>query len=894
MSVFSFLRSAAAALFHRSSLETEMDEELRAHMEDRTNDLERSGVPRAEAERRARLEFGGYQKCKEECREALGAHFVETLLQDIRYGLRVLRKSSGFTAVAVLTLALGIGATTSIFSVVEAVLLRPLPYKDPARIVLFTDPQSSEDGGFLLKDFNRFRAQSKAFDDLAIFYRDSGLSRIVLTRGVEPQQVQGAFVSASFFSLMGVSPILGRVFGAQEENRHEPVVVLSYGFWINQFGGSPDVLGKNLALNGRPFQIIGVMPEEFQLPARDQVLWLPITTNYSWDDPAVNVRADPLHSRFFFERWKVVGRLARDVRLQQAQTETNLIFNRIAQSDPDPFRGQGIELLPLHVELSRNTRLALLVLLGAVCFVLFIACSNVANLTLAKGVGRSQEMAIRTALGARRGRLITQLLVESLLLALAAALVGLGLAEAAIRVFIVLAPPDIPRLEETSLDTWALIFTLGISTLSSILFGLVPALFVSKDAVPNAASWGSRRSAGSPFVRRARGLLTIAELSLAVVLLTGAGLMVRSFTAVESADPGFRPEHVLTLHMSAPQASSSQLASLHASALEHLRALPSVESVGAINDLFEPSSPNILGLRAIEGRAVESRDLWVSLIWKTVSGDYFQAMGSPLLKGRYFTDADGPNSPLVAIIDESMARRYWPNSDPLGGRIKGQDPRGKNDDWVTIIGVVHDMRRSGLEHAPTAHVFEWYRQSGVDKAEDFVLRTTGDDPHGLESAMRSTLRQLDPTAILSSVSTLEGRLSEQLAPRRFQTSLLGCLSLIALALAGIGIFGLIHNSVAQRTHEIGIRMALGAEPGNIMSLILREGLRLTLVGVVTGLAASLALGRVVRSLLYETGPADPATLVFVSLALALVALGACYIPARRAMRVDPMVALRYE
>ncbi len=819
-------------------------------------------------------------------------------LQDLRFALRQLRKSLGFTAVAVLTLALGMGANSAIFSVIEAVILRDLPYHDSARLILLADADDQENGGFLYEDFAPFRAQARSFEDLAIYYRDSGYSRAVLNAEGEPEQMQGAWVSANLIPLMGVPPQLGRTFTAEEQEREERVVVLSHGFWKRRFGSARDVLGESLSINGAEFQIIGVMPERFQFPARDQTFWAPITTNAYWDDPALGRNLDrgsaaANYSRFFFERWQVIGRLRRGVTPAQAQRESETLLQRLAQSEPDKFRMAALHLMPLRVQLSGNIRLALNLLFVAVFCVLLIACTNVANLMLARGAKREREMAIRAALGAHRGRLVRQLLTEGFLLSLIAAALALVLAYGSVHVLVASAPADIPRLEQAGISRPVLAFTFLLSVLTTVLFGVGPAIQFSGGNAPEGLGTNTRGSTASRALRRAHNVLVVTEFAVALVLLTGAGLLLRSFLAVEAVDPGFEPRHVLTLHMTLPEAAPARLMALHQQVLERLRTLPGVEAVGAINDLFELGPPNLLGLRAIEGRQTDSKDQSAPLSWKTVSADYFQAIGSTLLKGRYFADRDTAVSPLVAIIDESMARRYWPNQDPIGAHIKGQDARGQNDEWVTIIGVVGNMHRSGLEYAPTPHVFEWYRQAGANITEDLVVRAAG-DPRALSANLRSAVRAEDSTAVLSRVSTVEDLLSDQLAPRRFQTWLFGLFSALALLLATIGIYGVMHYSVTQRTHEIGVRMALGARPSEILRLVEGEGLRLAVGGVVLGGIGALWLTPLISSLLFAVRPADPLTFLAVVSILVAAALVASYIPARRAAKVDPMAALRHE
>jgi predicted permease len=823
---------------------------------------------------------------------------METVLQDFRCALRSLLKSPAFTTAAVLTLALGIGANSAIFSVIEAVMLRTLPYRDSSRLALVANAENSNNGGFLYKDFDTFKVQSRSFEDLAIYFRDSGYSRAKLKVGNEPQQLQGAWVTANLFPMMGIGPEIGRAFTHEEEAGQERVVVLSHRLWRQRFAGARDVLGKTIVIDGLPFLVIGVMPQVFQFPASDQMFWAPMTTNPYWGDPGLTTNIDTRHSSGFYQRWQVIGRLRNGTTLRAAQFDTDIVLKHLAQSDPDAFRVRALRLVPLQVNVSGNTRLMLTLLFTAVGFVLLIACTNVANLFLARGAGRIREMAIRAVLGASRSRLIRQLLSEALVLATTAAALGTLLAFVGVRLLLAFAPANVPRLEQSRIDLPVLLFTFTLSLVATVAFGLGPALLTSRRDPREALGSVTRSATASGALRRARNLLVVAEFAIALVLLSGAGLLLRSLIAVESVDPGFEPHHVLTLSMTVSGGSPAAIEGRHEQALERLRSLPTAEYVGAVNELLEPGQPNLLGLRAIEGRSADPKEQWTALTWATVSGDYFQAIGTALLKGRYFSDQDTAGSPLVVIIDESMARRYWPNQDPVGVHIKGQDPRGNdprghNDEWLTIIGVVRDMHRGGMENASTPHVYEWYRQAGVAGTENLVVRAAG-DPHTLAASLRASVRTEDPSAILSAVNTVEHLLSEQLAPRRFQTWLLGLFSFFALLLASLGIYGVMQYTVAQRTHEIGVRIALGARPGQVVRLVETEGLRLAIAGVSLGVIGALALSPLMSSLLFNVHATDPLTFASVVIALIVIALFACYIPARRAARVDPIVALRCE
>jgi predicted permease len=871
--------------------EQQLKDELQTHLQMAASDHVDHGESPEAAAQAARREFGNVSLVLEVTRDQWRRRWLDELVQDLRYAARMLRKNPGFTLVAVLTLALGIGANTAMFSVIEAVLLRPLPYKDPAKLVVLADAKDPDDGGFLYKDFERCRSEARSFESMAAYYRNSGISRVTLTASNEPEQVKGAFVSHEFFRTMGIAPQLGRAFSVDEEVARAHVLVLSHGLWLRRFGASPDVIGQKLQIDGAEWNVIGVMPSTFAFPNRDQQFWAPITTNRSWQEPALTTNIDPSNTRMFFARWTVVGRLKPGITLVQSQAEINSLFAQLAQSDPDRNRAP-VRVSPLGIKLSTNTRLALFILFGAVFCVLLIACSNVANLVLARGAGRDREMALRTALGAGRARLTRQLFTESALLALLSGGFGVSIASVALRALIAFAPGDIPRLEQAGLDGRVLAFTLAVSFLAAVLFGLIPAWKISHSDPNESLKQGGHGALGSVLLRRMRDLLVVGEFALAIVLLAGAGLLVRSFLAVESVDLGFRPERVLTLRVTMPAGTApSRTVAFHKQVLERVAALPGVEAVGAISDQFELSTLRKLGLRAIDGHAPELPENWTPLIWQTISGDYLQAMEAPLLRGRYPSEQDGLDSPLVALIDENTARRYLGNEDPIGKRFKGQDARGKHDDWLTVIGVFGNMRRNGLEREPVPHVFVWYTQEG-GAPQDLVVRTTG-DPR-MAATVRGVIRGLDPVAILSPVKTINEELSEQLSPRRFQTSLLTLFSLLALLLAGVGVFAVLHYSVAQRAHEMGVRIALGAQSVHVLSLVLRSGVRLALIGVVFGMVAASALTRLMSSLLYGVSPTDPATYTSVSLLLMSIAMLASYLPARRAMRVDPIVALRHE
>ena len=808
------------------------------------------------------------------------------LWQDLRFAVRLAQKHPGFWAITTLTLSLGIGATTAIFSVVYAVLLRPLSYRDPSRLVQVWntgggDPRQP----VMLSDFQTWKSQTNGFEDLAVCYKNTGVSRATLTGSAEPDSVQGGFVSANLFPLLGVTPAIGRAFTSAEEARREAVVVLGHGVWTRRYASSPNAVGKTLDIDGAPYRVIGVMPQTFQFPARDTQFWAPISTNRSWLD---RPERDGTHIRNFYARWNVVGRLKRGVSVKQAQAEMALFVPRLEDTDPVLNNGIGIDVTPLQVEVWGRTRVGLFLLLGAVVAILLIACANVAGLFLARGILREREMAIRTALGACRPRLVRQLLTESAALSAVSACGGLSLAAATLRWLIAFGPRDLPRLDEARLDPVVLGFTLAISLIAAVVFGIVPAWKCSRSDPNDSLKSAIGGSSQSRTMRWAQDALVIVEFALTIVLLVGSGLLIRSFLAVISVDPGFEPQHVLTMQIALPDA--ARRAAFYAAALDRVRAVPGVQAAGAVDRVFELGST---GPAAAAGPPKPvGGDLRVHAIWKSISGDYAQAMGLRLLRGRYFSSGDGPESPLVAIIDEGMARRYWPGDDPIGKRFKGRDPRGKDDDWLTVVGVVRDLRSHGLEMLPSPHVYQPVAQSDLALSE-LVVRVSG-DPAALAATVRIIVRALDRTAVVSGVTTLEQQFSDQIAPRRFQTSLLTLFSLIALVLGSVGIYGVMQQTVAQRTREIGVRMALGARAADVLGTVLRQGLSLALIGIAIGLGAAYWITRLLESIRFGIAPTDRATYAAAAVTLVIVAAAAIAIPGWRAARIDPLGALRQE
>jgi putative ABC transport system permease protein len=801
-----------------------------------------------------------------------------TFWQDIRYGLRMLRRSPGFTAVAVLTLALGIGANTAIFSVVYAVLLRPLPFPQANRLVFLTEwSQQVPNMSFSVADFNDVGDQNTVFSSVTAFRANS----YILTGSGEPQRLNGRQVTSGFFPTIGVKSIAGRTFNPSEDKTGaERVVLLSEGFWNRQFGRDPAVVGKVLTLNDEAYTVIGV------LPAFPSALWQQVdlwTSMGRLEDQLGGPQRRGNHPGIY-----VIGRLKPGTTVEQARSQIVSIAHRLAQEYPQSNAPQSMTLEPVQTAIVGPLRQPLLVLLGAVGFVLLIACANVANLLLARASGREREFAIRTALGAGRARQLRQVLTESLLLALVGGAVAIGLAFAGVKGLMAAIPPDsVPRLDEVGLNGTVLAFTAAVSLLTGIIFGLVPAWQASRPDVHDALKEGGRAGAGMGR-HRMRSALVVSEVSLALLLLLGAGLMLKSFSRVLDADPGFRASGVLTASISLPRTKYGEPPRIRAfieQTLEKVRAVPGVEAAGSTLPLLGHWQTGF----DVEGRPVLPPGQRASTDITRVSSDYFRAMGVRLLRGRVFTELDSPDSQPVCIVDETFVRAYWPHDDPLGKRVRVGDP---DDPWRTVVGVVAHVKNYGVDQPSRVETYLPYEQDPIN-AFTLVVRTTG-DPASLSPRMRDAVLAVDPDVPIFNISTMEDLVAQNVAPRRLAVMLIGVFAGLALLLAGIGLYGVMSFTVSQRTHEIGIRMALGAHENDILRLVVRQGMLLAVTGLGIGMVGAFALPKLIGALLFQTSAADPQILAAVPVLLALVALAACYIPARRAMRVDPMVALRYE
>jgi predicted permease len=897
MTIWSRLCSWLQTTLHRSSMEREMDAELQSHMVAYADDLVRGGISPEEAIRRARIEFGGIERVKEEGREARGVRLLDELRQDLRFGVRMFRTSPGFTVVAVLTLALGIGANTAIFSVVNAVLLSPLPYANAHRLMLVKEilPNiSAEPFNVSGPDIAEIQKLNHVFEGVGGFrvwtYEFSGKG--------EPARVTANRVSSNLFEVLGVQPVVGRTFEPQEEQYGHQVVILSYGFWQRQFGGQHNILGETLNLDRKSYTIVGVMPQSFVFPLPGMMqgvtadLWVPL-----------GLSKEELADFGDNFSYTVVGKLRPEIKQGQVNADLQLVaqgvletykqWSRDAGSPLGDFR-LGMLSVPLRDEVTGPLKPMLLVLLCAVGFVLLIACVNVANLLMMRSVGRQKEIAVRLAIGAGRFRLLRQFLVEGMLLAFTGGGLGLALAVWFKDVLVAHMPASVPQFHAIELDWTVLLFSFLIVALSGLAFSALPTLWASRtDFSPSLQESGRGNSQGKDH-HRMRAAFVIIEVALSVVLLVGGGLMVRSFQHVLNTNPGFHPEHVLTASIDLPPteeySQDEKVASFYKELMEKLRQTPGITAAGGSTDL--PLLGGWTHAFTVEGYQPPPGPELSLGNHSVIYGDYLQAMGIPLLRGRNFTELDGPKSTHVLIVSESLAKKYWPGQDPLGKRLKWGPPESTVP-WLTVVGVVGDVKQGPLETAADAHTYEPYAQLGAPLSLRIAVRGQGDSA-GLAAGVRAAVWSLDRQLALGSVRTMDEVISRSTASRRFSLILLGAFAALALLLAAIGIYAVLAYSVARRTHEIGVRMALGARSGDVVRLVLGQGLRVTAIGIVFGVAGALGLTRFLRSLLYEVQPTDPPTFIAALLLLVSVSVAASYLPAKRAVRVDPMVALRYE
>jgi predicted permease len=894
MRLFSPIRSWFRGMLHRARLEREMDGELRFHVDAYADDLRRSGVPQQEALRRARLEFGAIERAKEECRDERGVRVLETLLQDLRYAARTLRKSPGFTVVAVLTLALGIGASTAVFSLVSAILLKPLPYPEPDRIVLpeLVSPPGVNLGSEYFpwgeKQFRLVTRDTHPFQAFGAFQNDS----FNLTGSGEPYFLDGFRASAEFFPALGISPALGRTFTAEEDQPgHEYEVVLSNQLWRERFGADPNILGRAVQLNGYAYTVVGVMPAGFVFPRAEEMpssfnfpreaqLWVPLAV-------ATEPKGGP-------SELAVIARLKAGIGIEQAQAAMDLVTRHAEEKDPQWKGWFNTRIVPLTRQIVGETERPLQLMLGAVGIVLLIACSNVANLLLARSLGRQKEFTLRAALGADRSRLIRQLLTESLLIAGIAGAAGIVIAKAGIYFVKTFGPSNIPRLREVTLDLPVLSFTVAVSLVTGMLFGLVPAIAATQRNLVDSLKEGGQRGGVNPASPRLRNALLVSQVALALVLVISAGLLTRTFFRMLGADGGFNAERVLTFQLSLPAVKypdQNHIVPLLRNALERLRAIPGVQSAGIGETVPMGGEGESTVIRFTDHLETNQKELPFAN-YTIISPGYLSSVGTPLLRGRDFSEADTADSLPVAIVNATMEKKYWPGQSALGEHV---GPGSTRFPLLTIVGVVADVKHTSLREQSAPEMYVLYTQKQWPSMLNMrVALRTKTDPASVTQSVREAIRAVDPDLPLAKVATLTTLVSDSLSQPRFAMLLLASFGLLALLLASIGMYGVISYSVMQRTQEIGIRIALGAERHNVLGMVLRQGARLALIGIGVGLVGAFAATRAIGGFLYGIEATDPLTFVAVSLLLIAIGLLACYLPARRATRVDPIVALRYE
>lgn len=864
------------SLFRRGQVEAELNEELRYHLERQIEVNTAAGMSVEEARYAALRAMHGLDQRKEECRDMRRVRLIEDLWQDFRFGLRSLLKRPGFTAIALLALALGIGANTAIFSLVNAVILQPLPYRDPDRLIsVYGTRNRSTQGSVGPTDFLDYRSQNKTFEQFAA--SGSMMLPMNLTGSGEPERLNASIITGNYFDTFGVRPALGRGFSLENEKTgQDHVTVLSHAFWQTRFGGDPNIVNKTINLDGKAYEVLGVMPAEVVLPQPAQ-LWVPINFDA---DPEMKMR----NARFL----RGIGRLKEGVTLDQAQTDTDLIAAQLEQQYPDSNTGWSLRLIPLREILVGGSRTMLFILFGAVGFVLLIACANVANLLLVRAAARQKEIAMRTALGASRLRIIRQMITESLLLAIFGGALGALLAVAGVKLLVSLGEDNIPRTANVKIDATVLAFTLLISLATGLLFGLAPAIRTMKENLVDALKDGIRGGSEATVKNRTRSLLVVFESAIAVMLLIAAGLLIRSLVALQNVDPGFDPNNVLTLRVDLPRQkyNTPEKASNFFEQLEtRVAGLPGVEAVGLITDLPLSGEARDMPYR-VEGRPATSDIAFVD--FRRVNKNYFSAMRIPLRRGRNFTEQEVRQSDKAIVVSQAFVDSVFPNEEALGKRLIIWS--GIRNEPYEIIGIVGDTRYQSLQGEPSATMYVPTRELLF---VNLVIRTQG-DPLSLVGGVRKEVNALDPDQPIAAIRPMTEWVAMSAAGARYRTTLLGLFALLAMILAATGIYGVMSYSVAQRTQEIGVRMALGARPLDVLKLVVRQGMMLVLIGVIVGLAGALALTRVMSSLLFGVTERDPITFVAVAALLIVVAFISCFVPAHRATRIDPLIALRCE
>jgi len=877
-----------AGLFDRDGRDSEWQAELESHLQMHVEDNLRSGMTHEEARRQALLKLGGIEKVTEAYRAQRGLPFLETSAQDVRFAFRGMRKNIGFTCVALLTLALGIGANSALFSVVNGVLLNPLPYPDSEQLtILYSSSKNFQHGSVSYPNFVDWEAQTKSFSSMTAF-RDDDWN---LTGQSEAERLHGYMVSSSFFPVLSVAPVVGRTISADEDRiGGAPVVMIGHALWQRKFGGSPDVLGKTMILNGVGYAIVGVVPASFRLYSENVEVYVPIG---QWADSTFRNRRVGMGMR-------VLGRLKAGVTIEQARADMENIARSLASAYPESNAGSSVNLARLKDDMVEGTGPMLLVLFAAVGFVLLIACTNVANLLLARSTGRSREFAVRSAMGATRSRLVRQLLTESALLGLMGGALGLLLAAEGVRPLLAAVPHALPRAREIAVNGRVLLFSLGMSIAAGILFGLAPALRIWRTDLQETLKEGGRGSSGRR--QRAQNVFVVLEMAVALVLLVGSGLMIRSLVVLLGVNPGFDPHHVLKFNVTMPPDLMSDAPHIRA-ALRQLHdavtSTPGVQAASLEGDTLPMDGDSELPFWLVgqPKPATDSEMNW-GLLYLS-EPDYRQAMGIPLLRGRFLTDTDNEQTTPVVVVDEFLANKFFPTGDAIGKRLN----LGIFETQPEIVGIVRHVKHWGLDtdsqskiqsqiYLPVAQVPDRFMPL-VKRGIGVVLRSET-EPWSLLPAIRHSISRVNNEHVIYGAATLEEIVSDSLADRRFAMLLLGIFAGLALLLSSIGIYGVISYLVGQRVQEIGTRMALGAQRRDVLQLILGRGIMLAAIGVGVGAVLAFGLTREMRSMIYGVSAADPVTFLGVSLLLIVVAVVACYVPARRAMRVDPMMALRYE
>jgi len=875
------------ALLGSRRMDRELSEEMRFHLDMEAAELVRGGMDPAEARRRALIALGGIDRYREEARDARGTRSVEDLFQDMRFGVRNLRKSPTFTGVVLLVLSLGIGASTAIFSVVDGILFQPLPYPESEDILgLFSTDPDDQRGTLSGADFLDLKDQTQAFRHVA----GHNVKNFSLVQESGPQRLRGTSVTSEYFQVFGVDAFLGRTLSPSIDVPGGPrVVVLSHSLWQSAFGGNLGIIGRNVDLNDRGYEIVGVAPPTFDYPGVS--LWT--SSDFAVPDPPFEDGTDPSLDRGA-EYIHVVAKLRPDVRMEEAASELDVLASRLRQDYPDSHEDEGILAVPLQEVMTEEIRPTLHVLLAAVGILLLIACGNVANLLLARAARREQEMAVRRALGAGRRRLVAQLLAESTLLAAVGGIAGALFAVWGTRGLLALAPEGIPRIAEVGADLRFVGFAAALSLTVGLGTGLLASLRASQHREGGGTLLSGSRQVGSRGRSRARRFLVIGEVAFSLVLLVGAGLMVRTLAALNRVDPGFRPEHTVAAHLSLPEerySTDEEIWAFVQSVEERTRSRPGVESVGTILSLPIRSGLSGRFYFSIEGRPPDDNNQTIAG-YQITTPEYFETLGIPLRSGRLFTAFDGPDDPRVVVVNQAMANRFWPGREALGQRVTWDDPEEEGVEWSTVVGVVGNSLQGGLDRDPRPEIFRLYSQAPLPY---LTLVVNGGGETGLlAEALRGSVLEVDPRVPLYGMATMEELLSDSLGPRRFAMTLLGAFAGIALVLTAAGLFGVLRYGVSQRTKEIGIRVALGAPAKGIVGDVLGEGILLTVLGLGIGIGLAVPAGRMMGELVFQVDPVDPTTFLVGGALLSIVALAACAPPAFRASRTDPLDALREE